>query len=179
MLAFQFRTVTVLGLFLALAACKSNPNKAEILNTDIEKTTLVSNDERVGVNENEEMVYQRKVLLAEEIRKLQNSVTETEDRVYGTRAYGTTGLLGSYRRCYMQLMPERREQFPAPEGPDRMSEREEDVKVGIDPKGERLHAVSEEKLIDRLTRLKEYRKTLQTREDGMSEGLERCRLLVQ
>lgn len=173
------RPLIVLGLFVALGACKSNPNKAVELNTEIEKTTLVSNDERVGVNEDEEMVYQRKVLLAEDIRKLQNSVVETEDRVYGTRAYGTTGLLGAYRRCYQQLMPDRREQFPAPEGPDRMSEREEDVKIGIDTKSDKLHAVSEEKLVDRLTRLREYRKTLQTREDGMSEGIERCRLLVQ
>lgn len=179
MAVFQRRNHAFLFLALALVACRSNPNKAEVLNTDIEKSTLVSGDERVGVNENEEMVYQRKVLLAEEIRKLQNSVLETEDRVYGTRAYGTSGLLGSYRRCYMQLLPERREQFPAPEGPDRLSEREEDLKVGIDTKTDKLHAVSEEKLMDRLTRLKEYRKTLQTREDGMTEGLERCRLLTQ
>lgn len=169
----------ITAMFLVLSACKSNPNKAEVLNTDVQKATLVSTNERVGVNDNDEMVYQRKILLGEEIRKLQNSVVETEDRVYGTRAYNTSGLLGAYRRCYQQLSPERRDQFPAPEGPDRLSEREEDLRVGIDTKADRLHAVSEEKLMDRINRLKEYRKTLQSKEDVMVDGLERCRLIVQ
>lgn len=181
MLSTRSMSLALLGLALVLVAagCKTNPNKATVLETHVEKTTTVSDSERVGVNGDEEMVYQKKLSLAEEIRKLQNSVVDTEDRVYGTRAYGTKGVLGKYRLCYQKLPSDKLAQFVAPEGNDRISERDEDLKVGIDAKENKLSALSEEKLMDRIQRLSAYRKTLQGREDTWTEGLERCRLLTK
>lgn len=162
---------------LSLVGCKTNPNKARVLETEIETTSAVSKDESVGVDADENMVYQKKLSLTEEIRRLQNSVVDIEDRVYGTRAYNTTGLLGEYRRCYQKLNDQQKANFVAPENVDRLSEREEDLKVGIDSKKSELAAISEEKLMDRISRLTNYRRDLQKKEDQWTESLERCRLL--
>src|SRR4051812_44916394 len=96
----------VLGLAIAtaasLVACKSNPNKAEKIDTKIEKNENVSNDEQVGVKDGN-LVVQRKVMMGEELRKLQIDTYTLEDRVYGNRKYGSLGLYGVLRDCRAQL----------------------------------------------------------------------------
>ena len=173
----QISALVFLSFLFAITACKTNPNKARVLVTEIETSSEISKDERVGVDGEEDMVYQKKLSLAEEIRRLQNSVVDIEDRVYGTRAYNTTGLLGEYRKCHNKLSEAQKASFVAPETVDRISERDEDLKIGIDEKNSRLQAISEEKLMDRITRLKTYRKELQAKEDTWTAGLERCRQL--
>ena len=55
---------------LSMAACATNPNKAQKLDTKVENQSHVSGDTSVGLK-NGDMIVQRKVLMSEELRRLQ------------------------------------------------------------------------------------------------------------
>src|SRR5580700_228399 len=90
-------TIMLLSLWL-LASCASNPNKAEKIDTDLQKSSAVNGEEKVGVKSGN-MVVQKKVQMNEELRRLQYEVYELEDRVYGNRKYGSKGLYGALKTC--------------------------------------------------------------------------------
>ncbi|MCB0367903.1 MAG: hypothetical protein KDD45_00325, partial [Bdellovibrionales bacterium] len=83
-------------LCLSFISCSSNPNKAKKVDTQMTHSGNVSGDTQVGVKDGN-MVVQKKVLMNEELRRLQNEVYELEDRVYGNRKYGSLGLYGVLR----------------------------------------------------------------------------------
>ena len=174
---FSLRTAPVLAACVfALAACSSNPHKAEKVDTSIDKGQKVSGDTTVGVKEGN-MVVQRKVEMAEELRTLQNDVYELEDRVYGSRKFGSLGLYGVLRDCRAQLSDKAnggtgKLQFTEPI--DRVTDKEDEMKVGLDEK-DKLVGVSEEMLKDRIDRFRNYKKTLQKREDEYEEKVAICK----
>jgi hypothetical protein len=167
-----------LTLFMAgLVGCKSNPHKAEVLDTKTTQEDVVASSERIGVNSTGEMVYQKKVLMAEEIRKLQEDVYDMEDKVYGTRRYGSKGLYGKYSDCLKRAKPENKANLPKIDKLDRWSDKDEDIKIGIDSDKNKLASVTEEKLKDRISKFQEYRRVLQQKEDEYSENLKTCQAL--
>ena len=92
----------LVSIELIFTACASNPNKAKEIETKMENTSKVSGDTSLGVKDGN-MVVQKKVLMNEELRKIQYEVYELEDRVYGNRKYGSLGLYGVLRDCKTQL----------------------------------------------------------------------------
>ncbi len=168
----------LLPITLLIANCSHNPHKADIIETKVEKSDLVATDSKIGVNKDGEMVYQKKTLLAEELRKLENDVYENEDRVYGTRKYNTLGLYGKYSSCLRKLPAADKAGLPKVEKLDRWSDKEEDSKLGFDASGARLAQVSEEKLRDRINKLQEYRRVLQDREDQYTDSIKSCEALA-
>ena len=88
---------------LTFTACASNPNKAKEIETKMERPEQISGDTALGVNKDGNMIVQKKVMMNEELRKLQYEVYELEDRVYGNRKYGSLGLYGVLRDCKLQL----------------------------------------------------------------------------
>lgn len=170
-----------LVVFLSLAVmagCRHNPHKAETVETPVEKADMVASGERIGVNSDGEMVFQRKSNLAEELRKLQNDVYEMEDRVYGTRKYGTLGLYGKYSSCLRKVPPTEKAGLPRLEKLDRWSDKEEPTKLGFDAGKEKLASVTEEKLRDRIQKFQEYRRVLQEREDQYEDNIRSCEALA-
>lgn len=168
------------GLFLFaagfVAAC-SSPHKAKPIDTKIEKDDAVSGDTRVGVKDGN-MVVQKKVLMSEELRKLQNEVYSLEDRVYGNRQYGSKGLYGVLKDCRLQLSDKKNGgdgKLIWTEPIDRVTERdrEEVSKMGLDEK-EKLVGLSEEFLKDRIDRFRGYRNTLEKRQDEYEEKISIC-----
>lgn len=167
-----FATFAVLISFLS--ACSHNPNKAEKIETQLERSQSVQ-DENVGVKEGQ-FVVQKKVEMAEELRRLQNEVYETEDRVYGNRKYGSKGLYGALKTCRSKLTAKENGgegKLLWTEPMERVTDKEEEFKFGIDEK-DKIVGVSEEFLSDRITRFKKYKQTLQKREDEYEEKLEIC-----
>ena len=79
-----------------LGAC-SSPHKAKKLDTEFERSQNVQGEE-VGIKDGK-LVVQRKIELAERLRRLQNDVYELEDRVYGNRKFGSKGLYGVLKDC--------------------------------------------------------------------------------
>ena len=56
---------------------------------------------------------------------------------------------------------------------DRVTDKEEEFKIGLDDK-DKIVGVSEEFLKDRIERFKDYKRTLQKREDEYEEKVEIC-----
>lgn len=166
------------GLFcvLAMAACSTNPHKAEKIETDIEKSSQVSGDTQVGIKDGN-MVVQRKVMMNEELRRLQNEVFELEDRVYGNRKFGSLGLYGVLKDCRTQLADKANGgtgKLMWTEPMDRVTDKEEDLKVGLDEK-DQLVGITEEMLKDRIERFRGYKVVLQKRQDEYEDKVAICK----
>jgi hypothetical protein len=162
-------------LSVSLASCKSNPHKAEKIKTSMDKADAVTGDERVGIKDGN-MVVQQKVAMNEELRKLQYEVYELEDRVYGNRKYGSKGLYGALKSCREELVSKKyggSGRLMWTEPADRVTDKDSEFNIGIDEK-EKIVAVSEEFLKDRLARFSKYRSTLMKRQDEYEEKLEIC-----
>lgn len=156
--------------------CKTNPNKAQDLKTDLDASKTVSGSEQVGLK-NGEMVVLDKVQMSEKLRDLQNSVYALEDKVYGTRKLGSLGLYGELKSCKRKLSSR---QYGGggsmvwTEPLDRVTDKEEELKVGVDEK-KNLVGVSEEFLKDRLQRFQGYKIILQKRSDEFEEKIATCK----
>lgn len=160
----------------SLAGCSSNPHKAEEIDTKIDSKGQITGDTTVGVKDGN-MVVQKKVLMNEELRRLQNEVYELEDRVYGNRKYGSKGLYGVLKDCRSEVTSKAmggtgKLQFTEPI--DRVTDKEEEYKVGLDDK-KQLIGVSEEFLKDRIERFKQYKLVLQKRQDEYEDKVEICK----
>jgi len=171
----------ILNAMLALltltffVGCASNPYKAKKVDTKMNKSEAVSGNESLGVKDGN-LVVQKKVQMNEELRRLQNEVYSLEDKVYGNRKYGSQGLYGSLKTCRKALTSKKyggTGKLMWTEPIDRVTDKEDEWKVGIDEK-DKIVAVSEEFLLDRIARFKKYKKVLQGREDEYSEKLEIC-----
>lgn len=164
-------TVTV----AALVGCKSNPHKAEKIDTKLDRAQDVSAGESVGVKDGN-MVVQKKVAMNEELRKLQYEVFELEDRVYGNRKYGSKGLYGALKSCREELVSKKyggNGKLMWTEPADRVTDKEQEFNIGLDEK-DKIVGVSEEFLKDRIARFVNYRQTLTKRQDEYEEKLEIC-----
>lgn len=169
---FQIALVVSLGLFLV--ACASNKHKAKEIETDIEKSQELG-EETVGVKDGN-MVVQKKLQLNEALRRLQNEVYELEDRVYGNRKFGSRGLYGTLKDCKAEAVSSKLGgdgKLRWTEPVDRVTDKEDEWNIGYDEK-DKLVAVSEEFLADRIERFKKYRQTLIKRQDEYEEKLEVC-----
>lgn len=161
---------------LTMAACASNPNKAEKIDTTIEKKDQISGDTALGIKEGN-MVVQKKVQMSEELRLLQNSVYELEDRVYGNRNYGSAGLYGVLKECRTKLAAKEnggagKSMWTEPI--DRVTDKEEEFKIGLDEQ-DRVVGVSEEFLKDRIARFRNYKMILQKRQDEYEDKVMICK----
>jgi hypothetical protein len=159
-----------------LTQCKSNPHKAEKIETEIKSHGEVSGDTKVGVKDGN-LVVQKKVQMHEELRRLQIEVYELEDRVYGNRKYGSLGLYGVLRQCKTDLSDPKfggDGKLKWTEPMDRITDKEDEFKIGLDEK-DKLVGVSEEFLKDRLDRFKGYKKVLMSREDEYDEKVQICK----
>jgi hypothetical protein len=150
-------------LTATLAACAHNPNKAEKIDTKMEKQDQVSGDTAVGVKDGN-LVVQKKVQMNEELRSLQNEVYSLEDRVYGNRKYGSQGLYGSLKLCRTKVNSKEmggdgKVQWTEPM--DRVTDKEEEYNIGID---------EQQKIVG----FRGYKQVLQKREDEYTEKLEVC-----
>ncbi len=172
-----FKVMLIAGLLsvLTLVGCKSNPNKAEKIVTKMDKDSDVGGGEKVGIK-NGDMIVQKKVMMNEELRRLQYEVYELEDRVYGNRKYGSKGLYGALKGCREESVSKKMGgdgKLMWTEPADRVTDKEEEFNIGIDEK-EKIVGVSEEFLKDRIARFKKYKGTLEKRQDEYEEKLEIC-----
>lgn len=172
---FRMTGLIVLTTCGLLMSCVHNPNKAEKIDTKMKTDSVISGDESVGVKDGN-MIVQKKVQMNEELRRLQYEVYELEDRVYGNRKYGSLGLYGVLRECKMQSSDPKNGgdgHLKWTEPMDRVTDKEEDFKIGIDEK-KKLVGVSEEFLSDRIERFRGYKKTLMQRQDEYEEKVSIC-----
>jgi predicted component of type VI protein secretion system len=160
---------------LSLVACSSNPHKAEKIETELEKRAEVSMDTTLGIKEGN-LVVQKKVMMNEEVRRLQNDVYALQDNVYGNRIYGSLGTYGVLRKCKLDVADKSiggDGKLSWTEAMERVADAEDEYKIGIDEQ-EKLVGISEEFLKDRINRFKQYRSILEKRQDEYEEKLAIC-----
>lgn len=158
---------------LLLGACSTNPHKAVGLDTKIDSTQAVTEDSVIGVKDGN-MVYQKKVLLGEELRSATVTARELEAKLYGgPRYYDNNGLIGALRACRSKVASRTGDKLQWTEKRDYVIPDEEDIKMGVDEKG-KLTGVTEEYLKDRLARYQGYQKILRQRTDEMEEKIAAC-----
>lgn len=160
---------------LFVVGCSSNPHKAEKIDTEMETKEAMTPEQSIGVKDGN-MIYQKKVNMAEELRRLQIDVYSLEDRVYGNRKYGSYGLYGVLKSCRLQAIDPKNGgdgKLKWTEPIDRVTDKEDEFKIGLNDK-DKIIGVSEEFLKDRLARFKEYQRILEKREDEYQEKVDIC-----
>ncbi len=168
------KVITVLSL-IVLAGCSSNTHKAKEIDTKMETQEQVTN-EAIGIKDGN-MVVQKKVMMAEELRRLQYDVYELEDRVYGNRKFGSQGLYGTLKECRTKLSDKanggdgKLSYMPTI---DRITDKEDKFEIGTDAQ-KRIVGVQEEYLKDRITRFNGYKDILMKREDEFQEKIDICK----
>ena len=168
--------VILISVELLFTACTTNPNKARDIETKLQNSSAVTGETTLGIKDGN-MVVQKKVMMNEELRKIQYEVYELEDRVYGNRKYGSLGLYGVLRECRMQLSDTKNGgdgKLKWTEPIDRVTDKEEDFKIGLDEE-KKLVGISEEFLADRIQRFKTYQNVLNKREDEYEEKVKICK----
>lgn len=171
--------IVLSSLTLMNGACSSNPHKAEKVETVMKSEGEVAG-ETVGVK-NGEMIVQKKVMMSEELRRMQNEVFELEDHVYGNTRLGSKGLYGVLKDCRLQLTDRRMGgtgKLMWTEPIERLTDKEEPMKMGIDEK-ENLVGVSEEYLKDRIKRFQEYKRVYLKREEEYQTKVDVCKADVR
>lgn len=161
-------------LALGMTACASK-HKAKDIETKMEKTSSVSGDTELGVKGGN-MVVQKKVMMNEELRRLQNEVYSLEDRVYGNRKYGSDGLYGALKKCRAKVSSKQlggTGKLKWTEPIERVTDKEDEFRIGLDEKA-KIVGVSEEFLKDRIDRFRGYKTVLVKREDEYTDKLEIC-----
>jgi hypothetical protein len=167
-------------LCLSFVACASK-NKAKDLDTKVNLSSEVNNGGVIGVKDGD-MVYQRKVMMNEELRNLELEVYNLEAKVYGGPRYlDNRGLYGVLKDCRAEasevrnggdgklLWTEKREYLT----PD-----DDFSKVGIEDK-KKIVGVSEEFLKDRIERFQGYKKVLYARQEEYETKIKVCELELQ
>lgn len=173
---FALIATALIAADLMLSSCASNPNKAKSIDTKVENSGQISGDTELGVKDGN-MVVQKKVMMNEELRKIQYEVYELEDRVYGNRKYGSLGLYGVLRDCKMQLSDPKNGgdgKLMWTEPIDRVTDKEDEFKLGLDEE-KKLVGVTEEFLTDRIKRFSGYRNVLNKRQDEYEEKVSICK----
>lgn len=169
--------VCSLAASLLLPACATNPNKAEKLDTEIQKKEDMGGGTTIGLNEKDEMVMQKKIRLADYVRQLQFEVYGLEDNIYGGDESGNKGLWGVLEDCQTKenssemggegtyvKMPEKA----------RLTDREDQFqKIGLDEK-KNLVAISTDYLKDRIRRFENYKETYKKRKDWYETQIKIC-----
>lgn len=170
------RLSALIFISFIFTACKSNPNKAEKLETQLDSAAPVSGTQTVGLKKGEMMVMD-KTAMSERLRDLQNTVYGLEDKVYGTRKLNTLGLYGDLKSCRRKLASRQyggTGNMVWTEPLDRVTDKEEELKIGLNEKSE-LVGVSEEYLRDRLARFQGYKTILQKRADEFEAQIADCK----
>jgi hypothetical protein len=165
-----------LAMTITFSGCAKSPHKAEKIETKVDNSEKIRQEEEVGVK-NGNMVVQKKTLMSEELRRLQYEVFEMEDHVYGNRKYGSQGLYGVLKDCRKSLASKEyggTGKLLWTEPLDRITDKEEEWKVGLDEKN-KIVGVNEEFLKDRIARFQEYKRILQKRDEEYQDKVDICK----
>jgi hypothetical protein len=155
-----------------LSACASKP-KTETIDTNLDKKTELSSNEAVGMKKDqEELVYQKKSHILNDLTRLEEEVYQLQDDVYGTREYNSKGLFGKFLECRKSHAMKTGEMSRIP---DKSPVVEKDkVKVAIDQTTGKPIGYTEEALEKRLARFQDYKNTLYDRKEELENLIDKC-----
>ncbi len=156
--------VLALGFIGCSASHKKKSKVHDLKEMQLEKEQEISGGDKVGIRDDTFKV-QKKVMLVESLRDLENTAFGMEYEVYGNRVYGTKGLYGAYRDCRTEvnsIIYGGSGKMKPIEPPASVVNEDKKFKYGIDKKGD-LVGVTEEFLSERIERFKKYKVKLTKR----------------
>jgi hypothetical protein len=159
-------------LLLSMLACTSKDKKVESINTKLDDSQTVSPNTNVGTTGEGDLVYQHKTDLVNELVTIQDEVNELQDKVYGNPDYDSKGLYGKVLECRKKKALKTGELSFIPDKTPVIDE--DQMRVGKDSQTKKLIGYTEENLQKRLTRFKDYKKTLYARQDELDGYIEKC-----
>jgi len=161
--------------FVSCASKLEKRNEVKDLKTKMEHEQKISGDDSLGIRDNK-LKVQKKVLLAEELRRVENETYGMEYEVYGNRQYGTKGIYGAYRDCKADANSVRfggsGKLIPI-EPPAPVVNEDPLLTFGKDESGQ-LVGISEEFLSQRIDRFRKYKKILIKRRQEYETKLRIC-----
>jgi hypothetical protein len=171
---FSVAALTLSFLMLAglagLTGCKSNP-KIETIDTKLGQSQTAGGL-TIGVNADDRLMYQKKVDIVNEMVQVEDEVRALSDKVYGTPEYNSKGLYGKAMACRKKKAMKTGNFDSIPNHTPVIEE--DQVKVGQEEHSKKLIALTEENLQVRLTRFREYKKTLYSRQEELEGYIEQC-----
>lgn len=166
----------LITMVIALAACASK-HKAKEIDTKVEDAAPVNAEGVIGVKDGN-MVYQKKVMMNEQLRTLELEVYNLEAKVYGGHRYlDNRGLYGVLRDCRLELSDPKYGgdgKLLWTEKREYVTQENDFTNIGVDKK--KIVGVSEEYLKDRIERFESYRKVLQDRQEEYDTKVKVCDL---
>lgn len=158
--------------FLFLAACSSQP-KTEVIDTQLEKKSEISDKQAVGMKkDSEELVYQKSSNIIIELTKLEEDVFKLQDDVYGTKEYNSKGLFGKFLNCRKNRAIKTGDLSRIPDKSPVIAE--DRVRLGIDRSTGKAIGYTEESLQKRLERFKNYKTVLYDRQEELEQLIDKC-----
>lgn len=177
----MMRFYVVLVLALIFSACSSKEHKAEKVDTKIEIPATVSGDSVIGVKEGN-LIYQRKAMMNDELRRLEVNVYDLEARVYGGPRYlDNRGLYGILRDCRTDISDPKNGgdgRLLWTEKRDYVTPDDDYTSIGIENKKD-IVGVTEEYLSDRLSRFRNYKRSLEARQEEYETKIKQCQLAMK
>lgn len=170
-----FSGLLALAFLAGCATATEKKNSIKDVDTRLKEEKEVSGGDRLGLRDDKVKV-QKKVLLAEELRGLENEVYNMENEVYGNRQFGTKGLYGVYFECMGELNSVElggSGKLAPIEPPAKVIKEDQDLTFGRDEKGD-LVGISEEYLSERIERFKKYRDVLSKRRSEYELKVQIC-----
>jgi hypothetical protein len=163
---------------LLIAACASNPNKAESLKTEIQSKGDLGGGTVIGLNDKDEMIMQKKIQLASYIKQLQFDVYGLEDTIYGSDESGNKGLWGVLEECQTKensiALGGEGTYVKMPEKSLLTANENKIQKIGLDEK-KNLVAISTDYLKDSVRRFENYKETYQQRKEWFETQIKICK----
>jgi hypothetical protein len=172
------KRLALLLVCLSAVSCASKHEKASQVterDTRMKDEKNVREGQKLGVKD-DKVVVQRKVMLSEQLRDLENATWSMQFDVYGNRQYGTIGTYGAFKECRAELDSP---QFGGRGKMQPIEPAEEIIKdepLGEFTKDENgdLVGVTEEFLSERIERFQRYRALLEKRRQEYETKLEIC-----
>ncbi len=159
---------------LFLPGCSSEEKKRETtVNTQLNSSKVVDPDVSVGLRGEDQIVYQKKYNLVGELVKLQDEVYILQEKVYGNPDYDSKGLYGKALECRSAKALVTGELSFVP---DKTPVIEEDQIKVVQDQNKDLIGFHEEDLQKRLSRFKEYKSVLYSRQSQIENYIEKCLL---
>lgn len=171
----------IILISLVLGACATNPHKAEVIQEPVVNSRGEAGPITIGLNEKDEMVYQQKRSMVRVLLDLQYDTFALDERVNGSKQYGSIGLLGVLENCWSEVSEK---PFVDSEGyrtlrlppPTNRVIFENTVRDGIDKDTKELVRIEEGFVKDRIAALEKYNVLLSEDEKKLNIMIKSCEL---
>ncbi len=128
---------------------------------------------------NDNPLFQRKIILSEDLRNLQVTTHELESKVYGgSRYFDNRGMWGVLKACHEQLSQFADGKLKWIDARKYVIPDSDNDSVGLDEESA-LISLSEEYFKDRLSRFRQYKAVLEKRHEDFTARIRECKTELQ